>query len=51
MTPPRREFLRCRSRNGARALAPWALIIAKVEEGFMAFETRADFKSWKQAWK
>jgi len=44
----RKEFIECASRSTARRRAPWAAVIAKVEGGFMAFESVADYATWKK---
>ena len=36
----------CESLAEARRLAPWAAIRRKVDGGYMAFESVADFKLW-----
>lgn len=28
--------------------APWATVIAKADGGFWAFESRADYRTWRQ---
>ncbi len=43
----KREFLKCKSYHTARKMAPWAVRIAEVEGGFMAFEDGADYTKWK----
>jgi hypothetical protein len=42
------EMIRCRSRSVALRLAPWACVLAKVEGGFMAFESYADYRTWRR---
>ena len=44
----RREFIECRSRATAKRRAPWAARIAKCEGGFMAFESAADWETWRR---
>jgi hypothetical protein len=31
----------------ARKAAPWACVLAKVEGGYLAFESFADYRTWK----
>ena len=48
----RREFFamwQCPTKSAANRKARWwAEIIARVEDGFMAFESRADWLTWKR---
>jgi len=43
----RKEFVECASYGTAKRHCPWAAIIARVEGGFMAFESIQDYKTWK----
>ena len=43
----RKEFIECASYGTAKRRCPWAAIIARVEGGFMAFESIQDYKTWK----
>lgn len=43
----RRVFIRCASRNTAKRRATWAACIIKTEGGFLAFESMADYLTWK----
>lgn len=43
----RTEFVECRSRSTAKRRCPWSAVIAKVEGGFMAFESVEDYKTWR----
>jgi len=43
----RKEFIECASYGTAKRHYPWAAIIAKVEGGFMAFESVQGYKGWK----
>jgi hypothetical protein len=43
----RKEFIPCKSRSTAKRRAPWAAIIAKVDSGFMAFESPDDYRTWR----
>lgn len=40
----RREMIHCKSRSTAKRRAPWAAVIMKVEGGFIAFESVADYR-------
>ena len=44
----RRQFLQVVDRRTAWRHAPWASRITKVEGGFMAFESIADFCLWRR---
>ncbi len=35
--------------DAAEEAAPWAAIIVRVENGYMAFESRRDYKMWVEA--
>ncbi len=35
------------TRYMARKIAPWASVLAKVEGGYLAFESFADYRTWK----
>ena len=37
----------CKSRSTAARLHPYAGVIAKVDGGFLVFETDADYKAWR----
>lgn len=43
----RREFIEARSRGTAVKRCPWAARIVKVEGGYMAFESAADYDAWR----
>lgn len=43
----RTEFLRVKSRRTAKRRAPWAKVLHKIVEGYMAFESVEEFNSWK----
>lgn len=43
----RREFIACH-RSCARERCPWAAKIVKVEGGYLAFESLADWKTWRK---
>lgn len=43
----RTQFLQAGSRNAAKSAAPWAAKIAKVDGGYMAFESVADHAMWR----
>jgi hypothetical protein len=44
----RKEFIECKTRKTAIKRAPWAAKIAKVEGGYMAFESVADYETWRK---
>ena len=44
----RTQFLQVTTRSQAIKSAPWALAIIKVCGGFQAFESKADYKTWKK---
>jgi hypothetical protein len=41
------KLLVVNTRAAAVKLAPWAAKIVKVDGGYMAFETAADYRTWK----
>jgi hypothetical protein len=43
----RKELIEARTAAAARKLAPWAASVAKVEGGYLAFESLQDFATWK----
>ena len=43
----RKEFIECKTRSTAVRRAPWAAKIVKVDGGYMAFESEADYDAWK----
>jgi hypothetical protein len=43
----RKQFIECKTRRTAVLRAPWACIVAKVDGGFMAFESITDYEIWK----
>lgn len=43
----RREYIECKTRTTAARRCPWAAVIAKVEGGYIAFESRADYRVWR----
>ena len=44
----RQEMIEVKTRKEAVKLAPWAAKIVKVSGGYMAFESIADFETWKK---
>ncbi len=44
----RQEFVECASRATAKRRCPWAAVIAKVEGGYHAFESVADYETWRR---
>lgn len=43
----RTEFIQVSTRYEAKKAAPWAAVICKVDGGYMAFESKAEYKTWK----
>lgn len=43
----RTEIITCKARSTAKRRAPWAAIIAKVDGGYLAFESAADYATWR----
>lgn len=43
----RTETVECKHRSTAKRRCPWAAVIAKVEGGFMCFESVDDYRTWK----
>lgn len=41
------QLITAKSTAEARKLAPWAAKVTKVEGGYMAFESVADYRTWK----
>lgn len=41
------QFVEAKSRKGAKRACHWAVKIAKVFEGYMCFESVADYEIWK----
>lgn len=46
-TNMRSQFIETNSRRIAKAECPWAAIIAKVDGGYMAFESTVDYRTWR----
>lgn len=44
----RKQSIPAKSAAEARKLAPWAAKVTKVEGGYMAFESVADYATWKK---
>lgn len=42
----RQQFVRCNRRSEAVAQCPWAAIIVKAGNGYMAFESVDDYRTW-----
>jgi len=40
------EFVNANTLTSAKRLAPWAARIAKVEGGYLAFESIEDYQTW-----
>jgi hypothetical protein len=43
----RKEFLQVETLKEARAKAPWAAKVVRVEGGYMAFESISDYATWR----
>lgn len=43
----RTKFIECETRYAAKKECPWAAVIAKVDGGFMVFESYDDYEIWK----
>lgn len=43
----KKEFIECASYATAKRHCPWASVIAKADGGFWAFESAADYRTWK----
>lgn len=43
----RTEFIACTSRSTAVRQCPWAAKVVKVEGGYRAFESLADYQVWR----
>jgi hypothetical protein len=41
------EFIEVKTLKAARAKAPWAAKIVRVEGGYMAFESISDYATWR----
>lgn len=41
------QFVECKTRRAAVRLCPWAATIAKVEGGYLAFESTDDYRTWR----
>ena len=44
----RQIFIETTSRRAAAKAAPWAAVIAKVDGGYMAFESQDDYRTWRR---
>lgn len=44
----RNEFIQAKTAAEARKLAPWAAKVVKVDGGYRAFESIADYETWKR---
>lgn len=42
------QFLQVKTRYIAKKQMPWACIIAKVNGGFLGFESADDYQNWKK---
>jgi len=43
----KRELIYLKTYNGAKRRCPWAAVIARIYGGFIAFESVADYNTWK----
>lgn len=43
----RKEFIECKDRRTALRRCPWACATLKACGGFWAFESAADYQTWK----
>lgn len=44
----RQEMIECRTRRTAARRCPWAAKIVKVCGGYLAFESVADYETWRR---
>jgi len=44
----RKALIEAKNRKEAKGKAPWASRIVKVEGGYMAFESIADYETWRK---
>ena len=44
----RRETIICKTLRTAKRRAPWAVKLAKVCGGWIAFESLADYETWRR---
>lgn len=44
----RKVFIECGSRSTAKRRAPWAAVIARADGGWWAFESVADYATWRR---
>ena len=44
----RKQFIAAHTRYLASKLAPWAARLARVEGGYMAFESTVDYYIWRR---
>lgn len=42
-----KAFIECACRKTAKRRATWAVVITKVEGGFMAFESANEYYTWR----
>jgi len=43
----RQEIVECKTRYKANKKCPWASVVAKVDGGFMCFESKIDYIIWR----
>ena len=44
----RKLFVECKTRQAASKQMPWACVIAKVQGGYLGFESAEDYHAWKK---
>ena len=44
----RTQVVECKSRSTAARRCPWAARIAKVEGGYMCWESVSDYETWRR---
>ena len=42
------QFVEAKTKKEAQVKCPWAEVIVKVEGGYMCFESRQDYETWKR---
>ena len=44
----RTQFIEGGTRKQAALAAPWAAVIVRVDAGWLAFESRQDYETWRK---
>lgn len=44
----KKQFIEVKTKYLAKKMMPWACVIAKVNGGFLGFESSEEYKNWKQ---